>query len=63
MTLFLIFVLAVVLSIAAVLMDKQHYTRTHASLLIVTSLAAVGFWGLFIVVAIVQASMWLGGRW
>ncbi len=63
MILLLVWILALVLSIAAVRMDSQHYTRSHAAWLIATTIAAVGFWVLGVVMGLVQAAQWLGAYW
>jgi hypothetical protein len=63
MILLLVWILALVLSIAALRMDSQHYTRSHAGWLIVTVISAVGFWVLGIVMGLVMAAQWMSAYW
>jgi hypothetical protein len=61
MTLFLIVLgIALVLSLVAYKMDQQHYTRTHAGLLIVVTLSALACWVLDAIVLVLLVVRWLG---
>jgi uncharacterized membrane protein YvlD (DUF360 family) len=63
MMLYVIIVLAFMLSLAALLMEDAGYSRTHGNWLISTVIAAAALWVLSIVTLLIQAAQWLSAYW